>query len=424
MLGGTVQHLETLPLTREEQILLAEIKVMQAMAFRELGKVAEAQSLYLEALPVLRSPEHPPTAIFLLMLSMLSIWPGFDYEEAEDLARQARAIFDAAGDRWGVARALHVLGEVAHHTVHYDQSKPLFRQSLDISREIGDHWGESISLDMLGQVAYTRGEYPEAERLYYEALALNEAVGNLNQIGWCLCSLSDLLCIQGRYADAREMAFKGMTVAHQAGNSYEIAMSYNGLAKIAVGERSYAEAYKLSQQAFAASGDSNWPEGPAWMQIDLCPIALDLNDADELERRARDSLSIFEKTGSPWGRSAALYYLGEAARLRGDLTTAGEHFVQSVRLAAGASSVMLVVRHLVGFASLLAQTGEPERAIELLALVVHHPATWQVTRDRAYRLLAELGEAVPPEIAAAAQDRGRQLSVDAVITDLLHRYRF
>jgi predicted ATPase/DNA-binding SARP family transcriptional activator len=110
MLGGTVQHLETLPLTREEQILLAEIKVMQAMAFWELGKAAEAQSLYLEALPVLRPLEHPPTGIFLLMLSVSA---AADHEEAEDLARRARAIFEAAGDRWGVARALHALGEVA-----------------------------------------------------------------------------------------------------------------------------------------------------------------------------------------------------------------------------------------------------------------------------------------------------------------------
>jgi predicted ATPase/DNA-binding SARP family transcriptional activator len=424
MLGGAVQYLETLPLTSEEQILLAEIKVMQAMAFRELGSFAEAQSLYLEALPVLRPLEHPATAIFLLMLSMLSIWPASDYEEAEDLARRARAIFEAVGDRWGVARALHALGEVAHHTVHYDQSGPLFRQSRDISREIGDHWGESISLDMLGQVAYTRGEYPEAERFYREALALNRVVGNLHQIGWCLGALSDLLCIQGRYAEAREMAFKSMTVARQTGNSYQIAIGYTGLAKIAVGERSYAEAFEFSQQGFEASRNTNWPEGPAWMQIDLCPIALDQNDADELERRARDSLPIFEKTGSPWGRSAALYYLGEAARLRGDLMAARERFVQSIRLAAGASSVMLVVRHLVGFACLLSQTGEPERAIELLALVAHHPATWQVTRDRAQRLLAELGEAVPSEIAAAARDRGRQLSVGTVVTDLLQRYRF
>jgi hypothetical protein len=84
--------------------------------------------------------------------------------------------------------------------------------------------------------------------------------------------------------------------------------------------------------------------------------------------------------------------------------------------------VMLVVRHLVGFATLLAQTGGPERAVELLALVVHHPATWQVTRDRAHRLLAELAGMIPPDRAASAQEHGSQLSVDAVVADIVNQY--
>jgi predicted ATPase/DNA-binding SARP family transcriptional activator len=422
MFGNTVHYLETLSLTSDEQILLAEIKVMEGMAFRELGKMAEAHDLYRDALPVLRSLEDPATAFFLLMLGMLSLWPAFDNEEAEALARKALPMFEAEGDRWGVAHALHTLGEVVHHTIHYDQSKPLFLQSLDICRAIGDHWGESHSLDMLGQVAYTHGEYPEAEDLYRQALALHEAIGNPNQISWCLRTLADLLAIQGRYAEARETAFQGLKIARTTGDPHQVAYTYAALAKIATGERRYAEAFEFSQHSLEAFKSTDSREGRAWVQIDLCPIALDLEDVDELERRARESLSVFENTQSPWGRSAALYYLGEAARLKGDLATARDLLVQSIRLADGASSVMLVVRHLVGFAAWLAQTGEPQWAVELLALVAHHPATWQVTRDRAHRLLAEVAATLPPEIALPAQESGAKLSVDAVVADILSHY--
>jgi len=275
---------------------------------------------------------------------------------------------------------------------------------------------------MLGQVAYTHGEYPEAEDLYRQALALHEAIGNPNQISWCLRTLSDLLAIQGRYAEARETAFQGMKIARTTGDPHQVAYTYAALAKIATGERHYEEASEFSQQSLEAFKSTDSREGPAWVQIDLCPIALDLGDVDELERRARDSLSVFEDTQSPWGRSAALYYVGEAARLKGDLAAARDLLVQSIRLADGASSVMLVVRHLVGFAAWLAQTGEPQRAVELLALVTHHPATWQVTRARAKHLLAELAATLPPENALTAQESGTKLSVDAVVADILSHY--
>jgi hypothetical protein len=62
-----------------------------------------------------------------------------------------------------------------------------------------------------------------------------------------------------------------------------------------------------------------------------------------------------------------------------------------------------------------------EKALEILALVVHHRATWQVYRDKATHLLAELEAELPPEVVAAAQERGKTRKLEEVVAEILEK---
>ena len=72
---------------------------------------------------------------------------------------------------------------------------------------------------------------------------------------------------------------------------------------------------------------------------------------------------------------------------------------------------------LVGLASLSAQEAQPERGVELLALVVEHPATFEWVRDRARDQLAELESAMRPEEFAAATARGQARELKEVVAE-------
>jgi len=74
---------------------------------------------------------------------------------------------------------------------------------------------------------------------------------------------------------------------------------------------------------------------------------------------------------------------------------------------------------LAGTATLLAAEGEKERALELLALVLHHPASWQWTKDRAAALVAELEAELSPDAVAAALEHGRTRDLAATVAELL-----
>jgi hypothetical protein len=60
-----------------------------------------------------------------------------------------------------------------------------------------------------------------------------------------------------------------------------------------------------------------------------------------------------------------------------------------------------------------------EPALELLALVLDHPYTWQWTKDRAAPLVAELKAALSPDLFAAAWERGRARDLDMTAMELL-----
>ena len=78
---------------------------------------------------------------------------------------------------------------------------------------------------------------------------------------------------------------------------------------------------------------------------------------------------------------------------------------------------------LSGAAHLLARGGQGERAVELLALVIQHPAVHQGTRDGAQRLLSRLESELPPEVLAAARGRGEARDLEATAAEVLVELR-
>ena len=74
---------------------------------------------------------------------------------------------------------------------------------------------------------------------------------------------------------------------------------------------------------------------------------------------------------------------------------------------------------LLELARLRVGAGNPEGAMELLGLLIDHPATPQPVRDLAGALQAEIAPAPVPAPLAAAQARGRARSLVATAEDIL-----
>lgn len=95
-----------------------------------------------------------------------------------------------------------------------------------------------------------------------------------------------------------------------------------------------------------------------------------------------------------------------------------QHFYHALQLETTAQRQSITLDALAGLAHYPAQVGEGERALELLTLTLHHPAVTQETKDRAASLGAELVTALPPEVVAAAQARGKEGGLEEVVAEL------
>ena len=80
---------------------------------------------------------------------------------------------------------------------------------------------------------------------------------------------------------------------------------------------------------------------------------------------------------------------------------------------------MIALGVLAGLAGLKVTSGEPERALELLGLVLHHPLFHPDPQEVADPILAQLRADLPPEVVEAGLERGKNLDYDTVVQELL-----
>ena len=73
----------------------------------------------------------------------------------------------------------------------------------------------------------------------------------------------------------------------------------------------------------------------------------------------------------------------------------------------------------MGLASLQAKRGDIEQALELLLIVLNHPASLQGTKDRAEILCVELEARLTPQQIELAQVKARKQSFDQVVSQVL-----
>jgi hypothetical protein len=132
------------------------------------------------------------------------------------------------------------------------------------------------------------------------------------------------------------------------------------------------------------------------------------------------SIAIYRETRSNligfWLGDLALadYHLNQLSSMR-------DHLSEMLGKAKTNENVLSAVSALPGIALLLAASGNVVRAIEVWELAQRIPliANSRYYEDLAWREVAAAADSLPPEIVAAARERGRALDLWATAADLL-----
>jgi ATP/maltotriose-dependent transcriptional regulator MalT len=262
------------------------------------------------------------------------------------------------------------------------------------------------------------GDYAEAGRLAAEGIQRNTAndrPGNLPFTWWMRAGAA---LWQEDTDAAAEYALHCGEAAFAAGDRWELAYCHNMQGHVAVARGHYAAARQHYQAGFAIREEFDDPEGMGTGLGHLAKVAALQGVLDEAEQLYRTSLAIARGIGDQITTANALNGLGQLACVAGDYVTAGRHFAEGLSLMAEAQMMRLMLTFVVSAGDWLLLTGRPAEAVRMLALAHAHPASDRDTRARAQQLLATV--ALPPEVYAAAIERGRDADPCAVKDDLVH----
>jgi len=390
-----------------------------------LGDTERARRLLQRSLDLLDSSAPADTsrerAFALGVMSSIEYLSG-DRARAWQPAEQSLALYRTLGLRWEVAQALVGLGSTAQSLGQYDNAKLLLQEALEILRALGDQRGIVESLRYLGQPLMSQGQFEETERLRRESLAIAREMGDLALTSGELFFLAFTLAFEGEFAESRALLEECLAVTEDLGAglhwTYLYSVLYIGWTEAHLGHYAQALVYLRRGLTLAQEADESWPIGEAFLDLGL--VALAEARYSEGERWLDQSVAVL-RVGGPSDVGWPLGALAGAMRGLGRLPEARASLGEALQITAKLRDAFTPMFALPIAALLLADMGQAERAVEVYALASRYGfvANSKLWEDIAGREISALAATLPPDVVAAAQERGRARDLQATVEELL-----
>ena len=254
---------------------------------RRSGKLAEAETIYREALEVARGvfgPAHQQLTRTINNLAVVLMDRG-DLAGAETFAREAlemtRKLYGA--EHPDFALQLSNLGSMVGARGDDDGWIDLARQALEIRRKLfgPDHEQVARSLDGLGRALEQKGDYAAARPLYEEALRIQlEVYGKEHpRVADVLGHLAELLFAQGDSAGAEPLARESLEIRRKMLGEEHVDVGWSlvtlGSIRLTRGADEQAEEFLRRGVATLAKALSNghWMTADARSRLGACLAA-------------------------------------------------------------------------------------------------------------------------------------------------------
>jgi predicted ATPase len=310
-------------------------------------------------------------------------------EQAKTWMQQCMPVLQQFKNQRDLGLALQTLGLIAWVQGHYLEARDYFEQSVRSAEQGGDLLVAAYSRSMTGFAVFGLGEYSLAEQLIRERLPLLRQLGKLWGLVFSLAYLSNILLILEKDAEAEQLLLEGLAISREMGDRWAVADCLRRLGALMTGGVKREEAKQLLLEGVA----------------------------------------IFRDIDDHWGLTTTLNQLGQSCCALGEYEASWRYLSEGLQLAYQSSLLPIVLDILLNLADLLVQVksfqlskNNPQiEAVEILALVINHPASEQATKDRAIQLLAEREPELPADAIAMAIKRSRSRTLEATVAAILSR---
>jgi len=319
----------------------------------------------------------------------------------------------------------NIINNLAHRSVaagRLAEARELFLELLSLRRESGAPSNIRLALLFLCGIALRQGRFDEAEQRAVEMAALIGALSDRQGVASGQLGLAVALEGLGRFAEARDLCLEMIALWEELDDRYSLAFSLRVLGETEMHLGRYQEACATLQREVRIAKSLGFRADLVSFACGLLALAaLGVGDMAEAERAARECADVYGEIGRPdhfWPHLVR----GHVAAAAGRLDEARREWHSALRTYPTIFiSQGCVWEPLSGVAAFLARCGEAERAVEIYASARRYPF---VARSRWHEEICALPVAaaaasLPPEVRAAAEERGRARESEATVQELL-----
>jgi tetratricopeptide (TPR) repeat protein len=410
------RHLVTRVLIRT---LVWQSSFHQTVQQRELNRQCVERAWVLLEGPDLRRQDVRREKALILRERGWSEWPGPDPDHVFRLQAQSLALFREIGDPWQVGEGLCTLGEMYNVLGQYNQGRQAIEESIAIYQGLGAPIGTARGTWFLALTHVRQGRSELAEPLARESLSIYRELGHRFSIAQALVVLSLALLYTGSYRQAQSSMNECLSIGDDLGVHRSWLFTILGETKLHLGH--YERARSLATEGLALAQEET--DRPAIITaLNVLGQAMLVRGARaEAKQRLDECLALCEDEITQSYAGITHAYRGYVSREEGTIAQAWYHVRQALQIGAALGDPRPRTRALPLCALLFADRGEVARAVELYALASRHPhvAHSRWFEDVVGKQVAAAAAALPPDIVAAAQERGRARDLEATVEELL-----
>jgi tetratricopeptide (TPR) repeat protein/predicted transcriptional regulator len=257
---------------------------------------------------------------------------GNEYDATEETAQRCLSLAEEAGDRWMVARAREVLGDLAFSRTDYDRATTWYERALADARELGDRRLEAGLFHDIGRVAEQQAEFESARERYKQSLAAHREVGDRRGKATVLKNLGTVALRQGEMEAARGHTEQALEILRGTGDRRLQARVLHNLGSIALRRDEYDRAREYFEWSLEIKREIDDKGGEASTLLNLGVVEHNHGAFDRATDRFESGLNIAREIGARHTIASCLTNLGNVALDRCEYDTAREFFERSIDL--------------------------------------------------------------------------------------------
>jgi tetratricopeptide (TPR) repeat protein len=402
----------------QDRVLYGRLMAHYAGFCYDMGRRQESDEWSDKSLAIARETGDPDELALALRLRAIVLATYHrDLEQAHRLIDESLHLWQALGDTWGVAYGLHGKGYIASSEGDFPSALSFTEEALKQGRAIDDRLRIADGLLNAGVGYAELGEPHQALHYYEESLTvfreLNTPIGMCKAIG----NMANIAQHLGDYDTALRQLEEALVLAREWGYLPEVVdQLLNSAEVLSLAGRFEEAAERLAECRRVLSSIEEDAEQEAGLLIYQGMVAYRRADYGEALRYAQAGLAYTQARHHVLIESVCWLLNGLAEIKLGHPDMARQHIRASLPGLRVKSHLMIAIYCM---AALEASGEQPERAVERAALVHHYQASTYEFKVYAGNLLAELQTVLPPDIYAAAVERGMQFNPDAVVAAFL-----